>query len=364
MRSKLSILLVTYSLVGLGFGCGKETAKPSPNGKGKGGPPKARVQVATVEAGTLDSEVSFLGNARSAFSTPVAAAVAGTVSEVQVREGQAVDKDSVMVELDARRIRSEVSAALALQRRTEAQLAQARKQAQRAKGVSKEDLSASEKERYDLAVTVLAAQLASERANLQRIRVDLSHHKILAPFAGVVMSRQVNPGAWVSVGATVVELVSTEEIEVFVDVPFDIGGRAKVGDLAVFHTEGLSVASVVAGVVPALDESTRTMRLRLEVADKAKRPSWLIPGLAVDVRLAVEVSGEGVLVPRDAVIRGPVRSRVVKVVDGVGEPVPVELLGSTVERALVRGEGLVVGDKVMTRGNERYRPGTPVVIEQ
>jgi hypothetical protein len=69
-------------------------------------------------------------------------------------------------------------------------------------------------------------------------------------------------------------------------------------------------------------------------------------------------------VPRDAVIRGPVENRVVKVENGSGTPVSVQLLGATAEDALVRGEGLVVGDQVMTRGNERYRPGTPVVIEK
>jgi RND family efflux transporter MFP subunit len=321
------------------------------------------VQVALVKAGSLDSKVRFLGNVQSAMSTPIAAAVAGTVDKVLVREGQSVAQGELMLEIDSRRIRADLKSAEALIQRSTAQLAQARRQAERIKS-SSAALSEPERERYRLDVAVLEAQLASEQATAQRVRVDLSHHRITAPFHGVLKSRLVNPGAWVKEGDSVVELVSTEEMEVLVDIPFETGRGIREGAEARFLSGDLSVKARVAGIVPALDPSTRTMRLRLVLAEGLETPAWLIPGLPVDVELQSAIDGDGVLVPRDAVIRGPVESRVVKVENGSGTPIPVRLLGSTADSALVSGEGLVVGDQVMTRGNERYRPGTPVLIEE
>ena len=176
-------------------------------------------------------------------------------------------------------------------------------------------------------------------------------------------SRLVNPGAWVKAGDTVIELISTEELQVLVDVPFESGRGLKVGLPAAILSDDLSADAIIAGVVPALDANTRTMRIRVELAAGVAPPDWLIPGLPVDVELNLTLSGAGVLLPRDALIRGAVGTRVVKVVDGIGQPTPVLLLGATADEVLVQGEGLVAGDTVMTRGNERYRPGTQVVVE-
>jgi len=339
----------------------EDAASPAPQGKAKGAP-AVRVKVAKARAGSLDSKVRFFGNVESALSTPIAAALAGTVDSVSVREGDSVSKGTVMIELDARRARAEVKAAEAIAKKSSVQLAQARKQAARV-SKSAAALSAPERERYELDVAVLEAQLAGEQATAQRIRVDLSHHRIAAAFSGVVKARLVNPGAWVKAGDTVIELISTEELQVMVDVPFESGRGLTVGTPANILSGELSADAVIAGLVPALDASTRTMRIRVELAKSVAPPAWLVPGLPVDVELNLTLGGSGVLLPRDALIRGAVGTRVVKVVDGTGVPMPVQLLGATADEVLVKGDGLVVGDAVMTRGNERYRPGTQVIVE-
>lgn len=148
-----------------------------------------------------------------------------------------------------------------------------------------------------------------------------------------------------------------------VDVPFESGRGLAAGEAATILSGSLAAQAVIAGVVPALDASTRTMRIRVELAAEGAPPAWLVPGLPVDVELPVQLDGAGVLLPRDALILGAVGNRVVKVVDGAGVPIPVQLLGATADEVLVQGDGLVAGDAVMTRGNERYRPGTRVIVE-
>jgi hypothetical protein len=67
-----------------------------------------------------------------------------------------------------------------------------------------------------------------------------------------------------------------------------------------------------------------------------------------------------VIVPRDALVLGAIDTRVVVVVDGVAESIAVDVLASTADEAIVVGEGLSVGAVVVTRGNERLRPGQSV----
>lgn len=321
-----------------------------------------RVKTVKARAGSLDSKIRFFGNVESALSTPIAAALAGTVDAVHLREGDRAKQGFTMIDLDARRVRADLKAAEAVARRSAAQLEQAKRQADRV-NKSSAALSEPERERYRLDVEVLEAQLAGDQAAAQRVRVDLSQHRIAAPFSGVVKARLVNPGAWVRAGDAVLELISTEELQVMVDVPVESGRGLEVGKPATILSGDLSAEAVIAGVVPALDASTRTMRIRVELAKDIEPPSWLVPGLAVDVELALAIEGAGVLLPRDALIRGAVGTRIVKVEGDEGVPTPVQLLGSTEDEVLVKADGLKPGDIVMTRGNERYRPGTKVIAE-
>jgi multidrug efflux pump subunit AcrA (membrane-fusion protein) len=113
--------------------------------------------------------------------------------------------------------------------------------------------------------------------------------------------------------------------------------------------------------VRALDPTTRTAKLRL-VPEEV--PPWLMAGSSVEVAFAIERDGEGVVVPRDALVLGAVDTRVFEVVDGQAQPIVVEVVATANEEALVVGSGLEVGDQVVIRGNERLRPGQAVRITE
>jgi multidrug efflux pump subunit AcrA (membrane-fusion protein) len=124
----------------------------------------------------------------------------------------------------------------------------------------------------------------------------------------------------------------------------------------------------VRGIVPSLDPSTRTIRVRLSPTEP--RP-WLMPGAPVDVAFPVTIdtaqvsdaqAGSAVIVPRDALVLGAVDVRVLEVVDGSAKPIQVEVLARAGDRAVVRAPGLRAGAMLVTRGNERLRPGQSVRI--
>lgn len=355
-----SVLLVALPLA---FGCtseagSSEAAKAGP--KGQGGPPPALVQVAKAEEGSLTDGWTFLGRVEAALDARIAAAVAGHVGAVTVREGDRVKKNQVLVRLDSADSRAAVSGLEAKVKGLEAQLEIAKKQLERVAELGYPTVSDAEKERFELNVTNLQTELAIQRAELRRSRVALGHHTVNAPFAGSVRARHVDPGDWVAVGAPVLELVSLDDLEVQVDVSAELGSRLSVGDTATLKGPEPAEATI-AGLVPALDSETRTMRVRLTPEE---RPPWLIAGMAIDVEFAVTFASGGVIVPRDALVRGPTGVRVVLAEDGKGTSVPVVVVAAAADRALVRGEGLEAGDQVVIRGNERLRPGQPLRVQE
>src|SRR5690606_11873637 len=115
----------------------------------------------------------------------------------------------------------------------------------------------------------------------------------------------------------------------------------------------------VLGVVRSGDPTTRTMQLRLAPAEV---PDFLIPGSIVDVAFRLERGGEGVIVPRDALVAGAVSSRVVVIHDGKATAVPVKVLDRGVQEVRVSAEGLAPGQIVAVRGNDRLISGQEVRV--
>lgn len=336
-------------------GCGETSGKQA-GGKG-GGPPPARVQVEPVREGALTARRTFLGHAAPLSTTTLAAGVSGSVDEVTPRVGDRVEAGDVLVRLDTDLIEPRLAQARAAERQAAAELAQARRERDRAAKLPHPVITDAEREKFESRVDGLEAAVRARAAEAARLRAELKRHTIEAPFAGVVRARSVEPGMWVNPGQALLGLVSADALQVLVDVDAAILRHVRKGGSATLVGPD-EMAATVEGVVPALDETTRTARVRLSPAGAAP---WLLAGSPVDVRFEWR-SAPGLLVPRDALVRGPSGVRVVKAVDGKAVPHPVRV-GETAEAlAIVRGEGLASGDRVITRGNERIRPGQPLQI--
>jgi len=343
-------------------GCDRSESKPAP-APAKSAPRPAKVELGTVGSGDLVDRWSFLGRVEPMQSAKLAPAVAGHVRQVSARVGDRIKRGAKLVTIDSAMARADLAASRAKERQLKAELDQAIRESERAAKITSRAISGPEKERLATRAATLDAQLAAQKAESQRLATVLSRHVVRAPFAGVISSRRVDPGAWVEAGTEVMELVATGDVEVLVDVSAALAPYVKAEQAATLLGDGdaQKTAATVAGVVPALDPATRTMRVRLRPNE---RPEWLLSGLAVNVEFPVSLTGRGVTVDRDALVRGPIKVRIIKVDDGHGKPIDVEVLATTKDRALVASDELKVGDKVVIRGNERLRPGQPLEVPE
>ncbi|MGB1014938.1 MAG: efflux RND transporter periplasmic adaptor subunit [Nannocystaceae bacterium] len=323
-------------------------------------PPAALVEVAPVRTGSFRDQWRYLGEVRAHLRAELAVGAEGAVESVSVREGDRVERGMLLVAIDTSLATARLRSLRASRRRGSTQLKQAARDAKRATSLGSQIVPQAEIERERTTEKVLQAEVRGLSAQARQAQAELQRHRVEAPFDGVVAARTVDPGDWVSSGQRVLDLVSTEKAEVLVGVAPALLAYIQEGDPATLEGPGgAKVEADIVGIVRALDSKTRTARVRLIPREL---PPWLLPGAAVDVVFGVQREGEGLLVPRDALVSGVTQTRVFRVVSGAAKPVVVEVLATSGSEALVRGEGLAPGDPVVVRGNERLRPGQALKI--
>jgi len=319
-----------------------------------GGPRPALVQVSEARAGSLSDRWTLPGDVRALERAELAVGAAGPVTQVLVREGDRVAAGDRLLQVDAAPAQARLASARAAADETRAELEQAERDLRRIEQVSEQVLSAPERDAAASRVQTLKARLRSQEAAAREAAVTVGRHQISAPFDGVISARRVDRGDWVVAGQSVLDLVSVDAVDVRVDATRALASQVAAGDPVVLG----KVGGTVAAVVPALDATTRTQTLRL-VPDNDQH--GLIPGSTVSVSFQVERRSDGgAIVPRDALLLGPVDTKVVRVAEGHADIVVVDVIATTADQALVGG--INPGDPVVVRGGERVRPGQPLEL--
>ncbi len=349
-----------------------------------GKPPSdaAAVEVVRAEAPTLERAVRRLGRAEAPLAASIAAPVAAVVKTVGPREGDAVKAGEALATLDDGLLAPRLRGAQAEVARVSAELRLARAELGRLRTLGEAGsaltVTGPERERQEARVAVLEAGLAAARAAVDLVEAERARHVVTAPFDGTVAARHLDPGAWAAAGAAIVDLVGAGPVEVFVEVPAEALGEVTAGAPVALEgaAGGPTIPAVVRGVGPSLEPATQGVRLR--VSPEGEAATGLRPGAPVHVILSNALTeSDAVRVPLDAVKRGPDRAWLYVVPDepgaepddgpdGEGALVPrrveVVILARGARDALVRGEGLTAGARVITRGNERLRPGQTVRV--
>jgi RND family efflux transporter MFP subunit len=350
-----TLLQLLWPLLVVVLGCTADATDGSGQAEG---PQAARVELGQAREGHLEVAYQVLGEVRSMLHAQLAAGESGEVRRVTVREGDRVRKGDLLVEVDPSVVQARMRAAGAQGRQVAAELEQAERDTERLERAGGRLVAEREIEQARAVQAQLEGRKAELAAAVQENRAVLSRLRLVAPFDGQVMDRAVDPGDWVNPGDPVLELVASDDLEVLVQAPARLAADLEEGGRAMLTKGEGRVEAEILGVVRALDRTTRTTRVRLAPLDKAP---WLMAGAPIEVVFTLTRAAEdGVVVPRDALVRGAVGTRVVVARDGKAQPTSVTVLATSETEALVRGEGLTPDVQVVVRGNERLRPGQPI----
>ncbi len=340
-RGVMAALVLAAGLVA-GFGGAPAHAQ--------GGP--TNVLVDKVIEGPLTQTTPVIGRLVSGQAGVVAARSAGPIEKMLVQVGDRVEKDQVIATL----VSDAIQAQLDLKR---AETTMARQELSRMSSLRKRGSAAFTQQRYDDAVQ----KLAIARADMLLAEIRKYNAEIRAPYAGVVTQKHTDAGAYVAVGAPVVELINDRALEIEADVPATrVLGLMAGRSVRFTMGDGTAHTAVVRAVVPEENPRSRTRIVRLTPKFSA-RLGVLAANESVTLQIPVGQSREVVSVHKDAILNRGGKDIVFLAIDGKATPRTVQL-GVAVGSRFEVLEGLKPGDIVIVRGNERLRPGQPVTFEE
>jgi RND family efflux transporter MFP subunit len=155
----------------------------------------------------------------------------------------------------------------------------------------------------DKAIAVQRSGIAVAEANVSRLERMQSYRVVRAPFDGIITLRNVEVGALVNAGSTLLfRIAQTGTLRAYVSVPQTHAGSVRPGQparLTVSNLPGRVFNGTVARSAGALDPSSRTMLVEVNVpnADNA-----LLPGMYAQVELGSARSSAPIVIPSDALI--------------------------------------------------------------
>jgi membrane fusion protein (multidrug efflux system) len=372
-------LLPTLAIVFVMAACGGADA---PIGKAAA-PGPATIDVVRVVEQQLNVQLSLPGELNPYQSVAIYPRVTGFVKTVRVDRGSRVRPGDVIALLEAPELLAQRAEAQSKLQAAEAQLGAVRSKAdadtstyERLKAASAipgvvagNDLLLAEKTVDANRSQVVAAEQNVEAARqaLNAIRDMEGYLRVTAPFDGVVTERNIHPGALVgpSSGATtpMVRVVEHARLRLVVPVPEAYTARVTTGTempFAVSAYPGHTFTGTVARIAQAIDVSTRTMAVELDVANKDGR---LAPGTFCQVQWPVRRPDPSLLVPNESVATTTDRTFVVRIRNGQTEWVDVKTGLASGPLVEVFGD-LQSGDEIAARGTDEIRPGTEVRVKE
>ncbi|XXN64153.1 efflux RND transporter periplasmic adaptor subunit [Enterobacter ludwigii] len=227
------------------------------------------------------------------------------------------------------------------------------------------------------AQTAAAAQAA--RANVETARINLAYTKVTSPISGRIGKSSVTEGALVSNGQTTA-LATVQQLDpMYVDVTQSSDDflrlRAELESGQLKQNDGKANVTLLmqngnaypqTGTLEfsdvSVDETTGSITLRAIFPNPDNR---LLPGMFVRARLDEGTNPTALLVPQQGVTRTPTGQATAMV---VGADNKVESRNITANQAFgdkwLVTEGLKEGDRVITTGIQRAKPGAQVTPQE
>jgi len=293
------------------------------------------VQTATVSAKSNVSAtvLDASGYVVARRMATVAAKVTGRLEEVLIEEGMQVDKGQVLARLESTDAdaqyalsQAQLGAAQSRLQEVQAQLGEAQTQVQRLAELVQQQLVS--RAQYDQAIAArdtLQAQLISlkrsvevSQRSLHIAEIGVDNTVVRAPFAGVVISKDAQPGEIISPlsaggGFTrtgICTIVDMDSLEVEVDVGESYIGRvhAKMPVEATLNAyPDWKIPAEVIAIIPTADRGKATVRVRIALLAKDGR---IVPDMGVKVGFLGNSESENqtntlrLYIPANALVKG------------------------------------------------------------
>ncbi|QGY39759.1 efflux RND transporter periplasmic adaptor subunit [Pseudodesulfovibrio cashew] len=302
-------------------------------------------------------EATGIVKAQVGAQVKIGARATGVLDSVPVKVGDAVRKGDLIAEIDSRELRARIAEARANLRLEEAKLTYMEKSLPRKRTLVQKKLEAQDSLDQAYQDTEMARYaVASSRAKLRTLEVQLSYTKIYSPIDGVVSQVAAQEGETIVSGLSVSNLITVLDparLEMWIYIDETDVGRVSVG-LPVRYTvdayRDRVFKGTVARIYPEPEIRDNIVYYRALVRVTTDQAEYLRPEMTTQCKIIVETRKDVLAVPNKALKWVKDRQVIFVVDDPEKEPREVKPdLGLT---GLDRSEilsGLKEGDTVATQ---------------
>jgi len=350
-----------------------------------------RVTVARAQVGSLSPSLFGIGTVEARRSYLIGPTVAGRVGKVLVDVGDTVAAGQLLAEMDPVDLNERGAALEAALARASSVVAAA--QAQQRDAQARSDLAAATARRYvalgaqqfmsagaveakqqeqasaDAALAAAGANLAAARQDIQRLaaeraglRQQRDNVRLLAPAAGVVISRDAEAGSTVVAGQAVLRLIDPASLWIRVRLDQARSGGLAVGlpaSIELRSKPGVRLSGKVARV-EATSDSIIEERVALVALDTL--PQGLSTGELAEVTLALPATAPAVLLPNPALQRQADQVGVWRIDGGKPTFTPVRAGETSLDGQVQVLDGLKAGDDVVVYSEKAITAGSRIKI--
>jgi RND family efflux transporter MFP subunit len=337
------------------------------------------VEVATARAASAGGATTVLnasGYVEPRRKATVSAKITGKVVEVLVDEGMVVEEGQVLARLDdsdARRffdaVKAERDVARASIEELEVNLTDAERTLRRTRELHEDgvasiqdlDSATAAVDALEAKLRVAQTSLGAAEAQLAVRAQDLENYTVRAPFAGIAVSKDAQPGEMVSPvsaggGFTrtgISTIVDMDSLEIEVDVNESHIAKVQPGQPAEAVLDAYPdwrIPATVRTVIPTADRQKATVKVRLTFDELDPK---ILPDMGVKVAFRETASEETDAQPPQSLVPGPA------IRDEGGQRVVFVIDGDVVDRRAVSTGRVLDAETEIMAG---VRPGEKVVV--
>jgi len=315
--------------------------------------PMEAVTVATAHERPHLRTTTAIGTVVALRSIALKNEIAGTVHRVALVPGEIVEPETVLVALDVSVEEAELRALEAQAALAETMLGRVQRASQN-RGASESDVDRAR------------AELDVARAQMERTKAIIARKTIRAPFRARVGMADVHPGQYLNEGTLLTTLQGVDDA---VHVDFAVaqavaqGLRQGQSVEVLASTRSRPVEASIVAIDARVDPQTRNAMVRARIEGASNAPS---PGASVRVRVPVGTPIQAVVVPVNALRKGPGGDHVFVIAPDQAGTLRASI--RNVESSAVLGDevvilsGLAVGEQVAASGSFKLREGVLVAV--
>ena len=301
----------------------------------------AQAQLANAEAGVAKARAMLVD--ASATQSRIAELVRQGASSQQSLDDAMAQVKTAQATLDA--AQAQVNVAQAQVRQADAQVAAAHEQIAAA----------------NTQVHTSEVQVTNQRAVLQNARLSVADATITAPFDGVVVSRSLDPGAYVTPGTStpILSIADLDQVDVTVNITEVQIASIRLGapvQIQVDAYPGRTFHGSVSRIAGGADAATRTVQVEIDIANPGR---LLRPGMYATATLSAGADENVLVVPLSALVTVGDQHFVWLVTDNVTHKRAVTVGRATGDVVEITG-GIDERDQTVTRGTDLVREGQAV----